>query len=134
MEPELEHTLPGVPGSQGAGSGTEKDSKRVAVCVLVCGPRACCALYSVCELFCAVYVCILRVRDCVRFQVCQGCASCAYLYSCGVWVGVLFKGDNPGTLEQKAFSLQTFSPKDPDLEPQWGFRESRWVECCSLCV
>lgn len=31
MEPELEHTLPGVPGSQGAGAGTEKDSKRVAV-------------------------------------------------------------------------------------------------------
>lgn len=35
MEPELEHTLPGVPGSQGAGAGTEEDSKRVALCACV---------------------------------------------------------------------------------------------------
>lgn len=39
MEPELEHTLPGVPGSQGAGAGTEEDSKRVALCACVCVVR-----------------------------------------------------------------------------------------------
>lgn len=63
------------------------------------------------------------------------CVCCTYLYTHGVRVGVLLKGDRQARdFRAGSFftTMQTLYSIDPDLEPQRGSRESRWVERCCL--
>lgn len=107
-------------------------------CVCVCLTRvlAVCTVLCGCERAGSVSVCILRVRACVGFygfRSVQVCMLYISVYTRCEGGGASERGQPRGFRTGSFFTTtQTLYSIDPDLEPQWGSRESRWVEHCCL--